>query len=129
MSRFFRRPSPSMVVSIVALVLALGGGAYAAGTIGTSDIKKGAVTRSKLHSNAVTSSKVKNHSLLRKDFKNGQLPRGARGPRGFRGATGPRGPAGASALSTVPSGQTIHGAVGGDFHAFDATASDFGVDV
>jgi len=132
MSRYFKRPSPSMVVAVVALVMALGGGAYAAATIGTSDIKKGAVTRSKLHSNAVTSSKVKNRSLLSRDFKKGQLPRGARGPRGFRGATGPRGftgPAGASALSTVPSGQTIHGAVGGDFHAFDATASDFGVDV
>jgi hypothetical protein len=29
----------------------------------------------------------------------------------------------------VPSGQTIRGAVGGDFHAHDADASDFGVDV
>jgi hypothetical protein len=29
----------------------------------------------------------------------------------------------------VPSGVTIRGAVGGDFHAYDATASDFGVDV
>jgi hypothetical protein len=48
------------------------------------------------------------------------------GPTGPRGATGP---AGASALSAVPSGQTIHGVVGGDFHAFDNTASDFGTDV
>jgi hypothetical protein len=29
----------------------------------------------------------------------------------------------------VPSGDTIHGVVGGDFHAADADASDFGVDV
>jgi hypothetical protein len=29
----------------------------------------------------------------------------------------------------VPSGETIFGAVGADFHAYDATASDFGVDV
>jgi hypothetical protein len=54
----------------------------------------------------------------------------AQGPKGATGATGPAGPAGTSALSTVPSGQTLHGAVGGDFHNFDATQSvDFGTDV
>jgi hypothetical protein len=48
---------------------------------------------------------------------------GPTGPRGAQGA------AGASALNAVPSGQTIHGVVGGDFHAFDNSASDFGTDV
>lgn len=72
---------------------------------------------------------------MRRDFKRGQLPRGPQGPAGPRGATGPpgpqgaTGPAGPSALGTVPSGQTIRGAIGGDYHAFDNTASDFGVDV
>ena len=45
------------------------------------------------------------------------------------GPKGDKGDPGASALDPVPSGRTIHGAVGGDFHAFDATASDFGIDV
>jgi hypothetical protein len=60
---------------------------------------------------------VKNRSLLAKDFKAGQLPKG------------PKGEAGASALNPVPSGKTIRGVVGGDFHQYDATVRDFAVDV
>jgi hypothetical protein len=127
MRHIVRRPSPGLVVGLIALFVALGGTGYAAvvlpaHSVGTKQLKR----------NAVTSSKVKNFSLLRRDFKRGQLPRGPQGPAGPRGATGPQGatgPAGPSALGTVPSGQTIRGAVGGDFHAFDSTASDFGVDV
>jgi hypothetical protein len=55
--------------------------------------------------------------LLAKDFKAGQLP------------TGPRGEAGASALNPVPSGKTVRGVVGGNFHAYDDSARDFGIDV
>jgi hypothetical protein len=54
---------------------------------------------------------------------------GAKGDTGATGATGPAGPPGASALDPVPSGRTIYGAVGADFHAYDASASDFGTDV
>jgi hypothetical protein len=120
------------LLGLTALFVALGGTGYAAvalpaHSVGTRQLKR----------NAVISSKVRDFSLLRRDFKRGQLPRGRRGPAGPRGAvgpqgpqgaTGPTGPAGASALSSVPSGQTIRGTVGGDFHAFDSTASDFGVD-
>jgi hypothetical protein len=121
-----KRLSPSMIVAAVALLVALGGGAIAAST---------------LPANSVGTKQVINHSLLKKDFKNGQLPRGKRGPRGPRGLTGARGPAGPqgpkgdtgppglSALRPVPHGQTLRGAIGGDFHAFDSTASDFGVDM
>ena len=68
-------------------------------------------------------------------------PAGSRGPKGDTGPTGPAGPKGdtgskgdtglpgASALDPVPSGQTIRGAIGGDYHAFDNSASDFGVDM
>jgi hypothetical protein len=130
MRHVLRRPSPGLVVGLIALFVALGGTGYAAvvlpaHSVGTKQLKR----------DAVTSSKVKNFSLLRRDFKRGQLPRGPQGRAGPRGATGPpgpqgaTGPAGPSALGTVPSGQTIRGAIGGDFHAFDNTASDFGVDV
>jgi hypothetical protein len=56
-------------------------------------------------------------------------PAGATGARGPTGAAGPAGPRGLSALDELPSGETIHGVVGGDFHAYDGSASDFGVDV
>jgi hypothetical protein len=122
------------LIAYVALLFALGGSSMAA-------------TTALLPANSVGTRQVINHSLLKKDFKRGQLPRGRRGLRGRRGIAGARGPTGltgpagpqgakgdtgppgASALNSVPSGQTIHGAIGGDFHAFDSTASDFGVDV
>jgi Collagen triple helix repeat (20 copies) len=56
-------------------------------------------------------------------------PAGPTGPAGAAGATGPAGPPGLSALAALPTGRTIHGVVGGDFHAYDNSASDFGIDV
>jgi len=47
------------VISVVALVIASSGIGYAAATIGTSDIKRGAVTEDKLHKAAVTTGKIK----------------------------------------------------------------------
>ena len=74
-------PSPAMVVALIALFVALGGGAYATlglpkSSVGTAQLKNGAVTRAKLRNNAVTTIKVKNHSLLPKDFKSGQVAAG-----------------------------------------------------
>jgi hypothetical protein len=68
------RPSPSMAVAFLALLVALGGTSYAvaqlpANSVGAKQLKK----------NAVTAAKVKNRSLLAQDFKSGQLPAGPRG--------------------------------------------------
>jgi hypothetical protein len=108
------RPSPAMAVAVVALFVALGGGAYAAirlpkHSVGTRELKSQAVTGGKLRDNAVTSAKVKDHSLLGRDFKAGELPSGAQGPAGQpgpRGATGARGPQGdtGTAGATGPAG-------------------------
>src|SRR5918912_1706395 len=84
------RPSPAIVIACVALLLALGGVGWAA-----TALPRNSVGTAQLRNNAVTSRKVKNHSLLRADFKNGQIPRGARGPVGPTGATGPKGATGA----------------------------------
>jgi hypothetical protein len=79
------RPSPAMVVALVALFVALGGGAYAA---------------TKLPKNSVGTIQVINGSLLAKDFRKGQVPKGPKGPAGpagpagAAGAAGPAGPAG-----------------------------------
>jgi hypothetical protein len=84
------------VTATMALVVALGGSAYAANTIRSRDIKNGEVKRVDLANNAVTSAKVKNGTLLSKDFKSGQLPGGPRGATGAPGANGSKGDTGPS---------------------------------
>jgi hypothetical protein len=82
-----RRPSPTLVVACLALLVALGGTGYAA---------------IKLPANSVTSVQVKDRSLLSKDFKAGQLPAGPQGP------AGPAGPAAAGRWALVlPSGSIV----------------------
>lgn len=88
------RPSPAMIVAMVALFVALSGASYAAlarNTVGTKQIKKNAVTAAKIKRNAVNSSKVKNGSLLATDFAAGQVPAGPAGPAGPQGSQGPAG--------------------------------------
>ena len=53
-----RMPSPALVVSVVALIVALGGTSYAAfslpnGSVGTKQLKNKAVANAKLASNSV----------------------------------------------------------------------------
>ena len=107
------------VVSMLALFVALGGGAYAMtlprNSVGTNQLKKNAVTSSRIKAGAVTGSKVKAHSLLSDDFAAGQLPAGA---RGATGATGPKGHQGApgtavayGAFAGSSTGVTISGPV------------------
>jgi hypothetical protein len=57
------RPSPALVIALVALFAALGGSAYAATKIGTKQIKNGAITASKLKKEAVTAAKIKNGAI------------------------------------------------------------------
>src|SRR5215475_9110879 len=54
MHRRLRAPSPALVISLIALFVALGGTTYAAtslptGSVGTKQLKNGAVTASKIH--------------------------------------------------------------------------------
>lgn len=60
------RPSPAMVVALIALVCALTGTAWAAlgkNSVGTKQLKNNAVTTAKIKKEAVTAKKVKKHSL------------------------------------------------------------------
>lgn len=91
------------VMASVAVFIAIGGGAYAAGlaknSIKSRHIKNSAVKTVDLAPSSVTSAKVADGSLLGKDFAAGALPRGERGsagPTGPTGPTGPIGPAGAA---------------------------------
>ena len=59
-----RAPSPALVIALIALFVSIAGGVgYAASKIGTSDIKKGAVTASKLHKRAVKTSKIRGNAV------------------------------------------------------------------
>jgi len=103
-----RHMSYANVMATLALFIALGGGAYAATTlphnsVGTRQLRKGAVTFTKIR--ASTRRRLKGN-------------RGAAGRQGSQGPRGPRGSAGTSLLgASVPSGKTITGAWGGRYIA------------
>jgi hypothetical protein len=86
-----RKPSPALLIALLALFVSLGGTGYA-----VSQLPKNSVGNKQLKKNAVTSTKVKDRSLLAKDFKQGQLPSGT---NGAKGDTGPIGPGGPSAIA------------------------------
>jgi len=101
----FRRhlPSPAMVVACSALIVSLAGTGYAAlklpaNSVGSRQLKNG----------AVTNAKVKRRSLTASVFKQGTLLRGARGLQGLQGPKGDKGDPGPSTV-TLPSGQTVRG--------------------
>ena len=113
------RPSPAMVVAGRRCLLALGGTGYAAGVLPV-----GSVGTPQLKGDAVVSSKVKDGSLLAKDFKAGQLPRGAQGTPGQQGAEGPAGPKGDTGARGPAGAQGSQGPAG--FAALTYVQDDFG---
>lgn len=90
-----RRPSPSMAVSVMALVVASTGTSYAAGLIGSDDIANNSIQSQDIKNRTVQGKDVKNGtigarqvkdgSLRARDFKAGQLPAGQQGPAGPAG--------------------------------------------
>jgi hypothetical protein len=67
-SLFRRRPSASLVISMIALFVALGGASYAAvnlpnNSVGTAQLRRGAVTNSKIRNNAVNYKKIAPHTI------------------------------------------------------------------
>jgi hypothetical protein len=88
------RPTPGVLLAAIAVFFAIGGIGYAAATIGTKDIKNG----------AVTNKKIKKHTI-----KKNRLAFTAQ-----KGATGPQGPQG-------PPGSNTGGAVKFDLRANSGT--------
>lgn len=89
MGRIRTRLTFANVTSVLALFIALGGGAYAA-----VNLPPNSVGSKQIKGNAIDSSKVRDGSLLKRDFRLGQLPKGNPGPVGPTGNTGPVGPTG-----------------------------------
>lgn len=106
-----RHLSFANITSLCALVFAMGGTSYALtvakNSVGSAQIKKGAVANSDLRANAVTAAKVKNGSLLAADFALNQLPRGATGATGLPGAPGATGPIGPQGPAGLLSGTIV----------------------
>lgn len=101
------KPSPAMLVALLAVFIALGGTSYSAITLSKNSVKSkhivnGQVKRPDIARSAVSSRKVKDFSLLAKDFEPGQLPTAPPGPAGPAGPSGPRGPSDAYTISATP---------------------------
>jgi trimeric autotransporter adhesin len=74
-----RRPSPALVLALVALFAALAGGAYAAkkaqkNTVIAKSIKKNAVVRSKIRAGAVDSARIADGTIQGVDIADNAIP-------------------------------------------------------
>jgi hypothetical protein len=77
MSRF--RITPSLVISIIALSVALGGASYAAlkiprNSVGVGQLKKNSVSAPKMRTGSVNSAKVKDRTIRARDLAPGVIP-------------------------------------------------------
>jgi hypothetical protein len=64
-----RMPRPGTVLAVLALILAMGGAAYAGSKITTRDIKNKAVTKAKIDKKAVNKSRLANNSVTQKALR------------------------------------------------------------
>jgi hypothetical protein len=104
MGRILRhRPSPALVIALIALFVALGGVSYGVATnsIDSREIKNNSVSTRDLKNNSVTSLDVKNGALGRSDFAPGAAPVGPAGPAGPPGADGRPGSDGRDGFGTL----------------------------
>ena len=88
------RPSPAIVISLIALFVALGGTSYAA-----FSLPKGSVGSAQLKRRAVTPTKVAPATV--RLFKGQQGARGLQGPQGPTGAAGTNGTNGTNGATNV----------------------------
>jgi len=95
-----RRPSPALVIACLALGVSLSGAGYAAGvlpknSVGTAQLKNGAVTAAKIKNGAIGPTKLT--PAARRPGPVG--PAGPKGDTGPQGAAGPAGAQGAPGVS------------------------------
>lgn len=122
MLRFIR----ANAVGFLALFVALGGTGYAAlklprNSVGSSQIRNGAVRTSDLHKNAVTSAIVRNGSIRSEDIAPGTLTQGQPGSQGPKGDQGPAGALGPTEGGSSDVGPTVAREASFDSSAFTTT--------
>lgn len=106
------KPTPSFVISVLALTVALGGtSAYAMNTIGTRDIKDNSIQSRDIRDGAVRIIDMNPNAVRRLQGQQG--PAGAQGPAGPQGEAGPQGPAGAGRWVLVNADGEIEAQSGG----------------
>jgi hypothetical protein len=109
-----RRPSGAHLIASIALFAALGGGAYAASSVGSADIERDAVRSKHVRDGDIRAADLSRAVRLKLNRRGAAgVPgpkgdRGARGARGRRGRIGPAGPAGGFSAA-LPAGQTVRG--------------------
>ena len=104
MKRWVRKPSPAMVVAVIALIAAMGGSAVAASLITSKQIKNGTIQTADISKKAKRALK------------------GNRGPAGPAGPVGPAGPAGAQGAKGETGAQGLQGDKGNTGDAGTAVA-------
>lgn len=73
-----KKPSPAVLVSSAALLVALGGTSYAAVKIDGAQLQNNSVTSGKIKNQTLTSKDIANGSVRAKDLRPGVVPRGTR---------------------------------------------------
>jgi hypothetical protein len=98
------RSSAPMLVALLALGIAVGGGSLVANASASAvhlitgkDVQNSSLTGKDVKDSSLTTADMKNGSLLSIDFKSGQLPTGAQGPKGDKGDKGDPGAPGSPA--------------------------------
>lgn len=117
MNRMRRRPSPALVVSLVALFIALGGTSYAAlsipkNSVGSPQVINGSLGTTDLSKKARKALKGNRGAAGKRGLTGAAGPVGAAGAAGAAGpagATGPQGPTGATGPATGPAGGALNG--------------------
>jgi hypothetical protein len=88
------KPSPALVISLIALFVALGGTTYAA-----TSLPRNSVGTAQLKNRAVTGKKISKKTIATLRGRRG--PRGAQGATGATGAQGVQGPKGSAGVANV----------------------------
>jgi hypothetical protein len=98
-----RRPGAALVLSVLALVVALSSTAEARRLIGSADIRNGSIRGVDIHSSTIPSSKLTLGLRLAvaRHVRGDRGPGGPRGATGAKGSTGATGPAGAIDLGHI----------------------------
>jgi len=105
-----RRPSPAMIVALIALFVALGGTVYAAGKINGKTIKKGTIPGNRIKGGSLTGGQIKAASLTGAQIRAGSLTGAKVAPNSLTGAQIDEG-----SLGEVPNASALGGVAASAF--------------